>query len=282
MANLKYLLTFLTFFVTTLQSQTVLKFDKLFVESENKWITFPKGKDSTYIYGFIYIDTQAGLTLNYEGKFKISENGTFVPKKIDSANIKIRLQPSAVLVAFIPEVKFQELQIPLIPEWLKYYKTDTTSVERLYKYGFIYNEWNECTKALTYLEKAQKINQRFNKLAVELAFSYNCLSKFDKAITVLQNALEENPADAYTNKELIYAQLKLGQLENAAVSCQKAIKICTDKTYNGENCYNLLHNYYLNKDKANFNLWLSETKKWTSSNADMTRSIKIMENEFSK
>ena len=71
----------------------------------------------------------------------------------------------------------------------------------------------------------------------------------------LQNVLETNPTDAYVNKELIYALIKSGQLDKAAESCTKAIKNCTDKTYNVENCYNLLHNYYLRKDKTNFNLW---------------------------
>ena len=279
---MKYLFILITLFTSTLQAQNILKFDKRFVESEDKWVAFQKGKDSTFVYGFIYIDSQAGLTLNYEGNFTISAAGTFIPKKIDSANFKVRLQPNNVRVAFIPENKFAELQIPVIPEWLKYYKTDTASVERLYRWGFTYNGWNECAKALTYLEKADKINPNFKGLSVELAFSYNCLNQYDKAILVLQNALLTNPTDAYINKELIYAQLKSGQLDKAAESCKKALAVCTDNSYNAENCYNLLHTYYEKKDKTNFNFWLAETKKWTASNADMTHSIKTMEDELSK
>ena len=279
---MKQLLTFLTLFTTTVQAQSILKFDKRFVHCEDKWVAFQLDKDSSHSYGFIYIDAQAGLTLNYEGKFKISSTGSFLPEKLDSTNLKIRLKPNNVQVAIIPESKFEELQIPAIPEWLKYYKTDTASIERLYRWGYMYNGWNECAKALTYLEKAEKLNPNFKGLSVELAFSYNCLNEFDKAILVLQNALNANPTDAYTNKELIYAQLKSGQLDKAAESCKKAIEVCPDKTYNGENCYNLLHSYYLKKDKKNFNLWLPETKKWTSANADMTRSIKVMEEELSK
>lgn len=279
---MKYFFLLFTLFTATVQGQHILTFDKRFVESEDKWVAFQKGKDSTLMYGFIYIDAQAGLTLNYEGNFTISENGTFIPKKLDSANFKVRLRPNQVRVAFIPENKFSELQISAIPEWLKYYKTDTASVERLYRWGYFYNGWDECAKALTYLEKAQKINPKFKGLSVELAFSFNCLSQFDKAISVLQNALTENPTDAYINKELIYAQIKSGQLDKASESCKKAIAECTDKTYNGENCYNLLHTYYEKKDKTNFNLWLAETKKWTASNASLTRSINAMEEELAK
>ena len=279
---MKYLFFILTLFTLTIQGQPILKFDKRFVESEDKWVAFQMDKDSSYAYGFIYIDGLAGLTLNYEGNFKISQTGTYIPKKLDSANVKVRLQPNRVRVAFIPSDKFGELKISAIPEWLKYYKTDTASVERLYRWGFMYNGWDECAKALTYLEKAQKINPQFKGLSVELAFSYNCLGEFDKAILVLQNALETNPIDAYINKELIYAQIKSGQLDKASESCKKAIKICTDKAYNGENCYNLLHSYFEVKDKTNFNLWLAETKKWTASNAKLTGSIKSMEEELAK
>ena len=279
---MKYLLILSTFLTTAAQAQVNLNFDKRFVESEDKWVAFQKGKDSTYIYGFIYIDAQAGLTLNYEGNFTISDNGTFIPKKIDSANFKIRLKPNNVLVAFIPEDKYAELNIPAIPDWLQNYKRDTTSIERLYKWGYMYNGWELCAKALTYLERAKAIDPKFKGLLVELAFSYNCLGQYDKAISVLSEALKTDPTNAYTHKELIYAQLKSDQLDKASESCKKAIEVCADKSYNAENCYNLLHTYYLKKDKANFNLWLKETKKWASSNEDMKRSIKIMEDELSK
>ena len=55
-----------------------------------------------------------------------------------------------------------------------------------------------------------------------------------------KNALLANPTDAYINKELIYAQIKSGQLEKASATCKNALAICQDKTYNAENCYNLL------------------------------------------
>jgi len=279
---MKYLLIILTLTVIKLEAQTVLKFDKRFVQSEDKWVAFQKDKDSTYIYGFIYIDSDAGLTLNYEGNFKITNNGTFIPTKLDSTNMKVRLEANNTIVAFIPESKYEELKIQAIPEWLRYYKTDTLSIKRLYNWGYMYNGWNECAKALTFLEKAEKINPQFKGLAVELAYSYNCLNQFDKAILILQNVLETNPNDAYINKELIYAQIKLGQLDKAAESCKKAIKICNEKTYNGENCYNVLNEFYKKNDRASFNFWLEETKKWTSDNADLTKRIKKMEEDLLK
>lgn len=279
---MKYFVLVSLLFATTLHAQTVLNFDKRFVQSEDKWVAFTADKEGSHAFGFIYIDEQAGLTLNYEGTFKILPTGEFVPKKLDSTNMKVRLQPNNVLVAFIPEDKFQELKIPAIPDWLKYYKTDSNSVVRLYRWGYMYNGWGECAKALTYLQKAQKIDPAYKGLSVELAFSYNCLEQYDSAILVLKDALKTNPTDAYTNKELVYAQIKSGQLDKASESCKNAIAVCTDKSFNGENCYNLLHTYYVKKDKENFNLWLSETKKWNAPNDELMKSIKAMEDEMKR
>lgn len=279
---MKHFLLLIFLFATRLNAQTILNFDKRFVQSEDNWVAFQQNKDSSYGYGFIYIDEQAGLTLNYEGTFKISPTGEFVPKKFDSTNIKVRLEPNKVLVAFIPESKFQELKITAIPEWLKYYKTDTNSIVRLYRWGFMYNGWDECAKALSFLEKAHKINPNYKGLAVELAYSFNCLEQYDSAVSVLKDALKANPQDAYTNKELVYALIKLGQLDKASESCKNAIAVCTDKTYNGENCYNLLREYFVKNDKGNFNLWLNETKKWNVDNDKLIKSITTMEKEINK
>lgn len=132
------------------------------------------------------------------------------------------------------------------------------------------------------MERAQKIDPAYDGLAVELAFSYNCLSQYDKAIAVLQEVLKTNYTDAYLHKELVYAETKSGQLEKAAESCRKAMTVCTDKTYHGEMCYNLLYNYYKLKDKKNFTLWLPDAKKWNAKNKQMMGSITAMEGEMGK
>ncbi len=279
---MKYTLLFAALLAIKLHAQTSLDFDKRFVQSEDKWVAFRPDKDGTYTYGFIYIDAYAGLTFNYEGTFRVLEDGKFVPAKLDTAGIKVRLTPNNVLVAFIPENKFKELKISDPPEWLKHYRTDTGSVERLYRWGYMYNGWGECAKALTYLQRAQKANPKYKGLRVELAYSYNCLGRYDDAISVLKDALNDDPADAYTNKELVFAQIKSGRLDEAAKSCKNAIAVCTDQKYNGENCYNLLHTYFEKRDKKNFDLWLEEGRKWNVKSVPITNSIDQMEKEINK
>jgi len=270
------------FLATVVKAQNVLKFDKRFVESEDKWVSFRANEDSSYSYGFIYIDAQAGLTFNSEGSFKINGKGTFIPKKIDSTSIKVRLEPNRVKVAWIPQTKFSELKINAVPDWLKYYKTDTASVERLYRWGFLYNSWDECNKALTYLERGQKINPKFKGLEFELAYAYNALKQYEKAIVVLKSALETTPNDCYLYKELSFAEMHIGQLENAAKDCKKGIEVCEDKPMKSEIAYNLAYQYYKLKDKDNFKYWAKETKKWNKKGDQFSENIEKMENDLKK
>jgi len=201
--------------------------------------------------------------LEYEGFFKIDQAGKFImDKKEKTSSMKYRLQPNNTLVAFIPESKFAELHIQKTPDWLKHYKGDENSIGRLYRWGFMYNGWNECEKALEYLEKANKIDPDYKGLRVELAFSYNCLKQYQKAVDVLKIALEKDPLDAYTNKELIYAETKNGNLQDAENVCRKVFKECKDKTYNSENAYNILQAYYIKKDIKNFNSWFTEANSY--------------------
>lgn len=279
---MKYFFIIFILIATSLNAQSVLNFDKRFVQSEDKWVAFKPDKDSIYAYGFIYIDAQAGLTLNYEGTFKILSNGEFVPTKLDSTNMKVRLQPNNVLVAFIPENKFEELKIPAIPEWLKYYQTDVNSVERLYKWGYMYNGWNECEKALEYLEKAEKLNPNYKGLAVELAFSYNCLEKYDKAENILEEEIKTNSGDSYVNKEYIYTLSKNNKIDKAVKQFKKSLKIVKDDQYNAENCYNILQYYYENKDKNNFNKWFKILQKQPNENKMLTRYADNMKNDINK
>lgn len=250
-------------FVFSVSAQNDLKFDAKIIESEDKWVAFPADSIGAYSFGFIYFDTQAGMTFDFEGTFTIDKAGKFIPQKRErEASLKYRLQPNNNLVAVIPESKFTELNVEKIPEWLKYYKLDEESAQYFYSRGFLYNGWNECEKALGYLEKAQKKEPELNGLQVEMAFSYNCLKQYQKAVDVLKIALKKNPTDAYTNKELIYAEAKNGNLDDAKIVCRKAFKECKEATYHSENAYNILQQYYIKKDIPNFNSWFAEANTY--------------------
>lgn len=252
---MKHLFILVALLSSKFYAQSQLNFDKRFVQCEDRWVAFQPDKDSAYTFGFIYIDPEAGLTLNYEGDFKISPTGLFVPKKPDTLNLKVRLKPNNVLVAIIPDNKFKELQIEAIPDWLKYYKKDTNSIDRLYRWGFMYNGWGECAKALTFLEKAKNINPNYKGLPVELAYSYNCLNQFDKAEAILEEEIQANPGDAYVCKEYIYTLTKNKKIEKAILQFESSGKTIKDKQFDAENCYNILEYYYYQKDVESFKKW---------------------------
>ncbi|WMW78703.1 tetratricopeptide repeat protein [Flavobacterium sp. 20NA77.7] len=253
-------LTFFLFISLFASSQDKLIFNKKFTECEDKWVAFTSDSLGYHSFGFIYIDEQAGLTLDYSGSFKIDANGKIILEKKDiKGAMKYRLQPNSVKVSIVPESFYKDLQIEAVPEWLKFYKTNENSIERLYKWGYMYNGWNECQTALTFLEKAYKINPNFKDLKVELGFSYNCLSNFEKAIVILKSALVEAPTSAYIYKELLYAQIHNGQLEDAINTYDKIINEITDKTYNGENAFNILGEYFRQKNIEKFNQWIKKT-----------------------
>lgn len=259
---MKYLVLLFVLATTKLNAQSNLTFNKRFVECEDKWVAFNKNKDNSYPYGFIYIDPEAGLTLNYQGTFKISSNGKFIPTKLDSVNnMIIRLKPNNILVAFIPKNKFTELKIDSIPTWLKFYKTNKNSIERLYKWGYMYNGWNECKKALTFLKKANQMNPNYKGLAVELAYSYNCLKQYDLAENILKENIKINPDNAYVNKEYIYTLSKNNKIKKAIQQYKLAKKTIKDKQYDVENCYNILQYFYFQKDQKKFNKWYEELSK---------------------
>ena len=281
---MKHLALLFLLVTTGSHAQTALRFDKRFVECEDKWVVFRPDKDGTYHYGFIYIDEQAGLTHQVGGEFTIAKDGTYVriPQGLDSTNIKIRLQPNQVRVALLPSAAFASLKIKATPEWLHFYKTDTVSAKHLLRWGFLYNSWDEPAKALTYLQRAQQLDPKFSGLAPELAYTYNALQQYDKAIPVALRGLETTPDNCYTYKELSYAQLQLGQPKDAATTYQKSVSLCTDKETKSEIAFNIAGHYYRTKDRSNFDYWAKETAKWATKGDKFTTNLASMQATFSK
>lgn len=250
-------------FIFTLQisfGQSNLNFDKRFVQSEDKWVAFPADSTNSHIFGFIYIDEEAGLTLDYSGTFKIDDKGKYViNEKSNDGFMKVRLEPNQVKVAHIPENMFQDLRISKTPDWLQYYKENEQSVERQYKWGYFYNGWGECEKALEFLDKAYLQNPNYNGLRVELAYSHNCLNNPNKAIEYLMESLKNDEVTAYTIKELIYSHVNNKNVDEAEKIYELFDSKIHDKSFQLENEFNILGGYYLKGDKENFHRWLKKT-----------------------
>lgn len=276
---MKYLFIILSLLSLNSLAQINLDFNKRPIDCMDKWVVYPANAETGYAYGFIYLDPNAGLTLHYEGNFKVDSQNQIINQKLENST-KIRLKANPIKIALLPESKFDDLQTIAVPIWLKYYQSDENNINKLYSLGFAYNEWNECAKALGYLEQAYTINPQFKGLAAEMAFSYNCLNQFSSAINILKKELLHYPTDAYLYKELIYAQLNNGDIERGAETCEKALKVCFQKDYHAENCYNVLHKFYTVKNKTQFANWLPIAKKWAEGNSFFTKQITYLEQNF--
>lgn len=146
----------------------------------------------------------------------------------------------------------------------------------------MYNGWNECKKALTYLTKAKEIDPNYEGLNVELAFSYNCLKEFDKAEKIIEEELRAKPTDAYINKEYIYTNSKTGNIDKATKQYYNALETIKDKIYNAENCYNIMQFFYNKKDKINFNIWYKELQKCSIDNKMISEYAEKMKADINK
>ena len=263
-----------------LYAQDQLTFDKYFIECEDRWVAFERNEEGSNVYGFIYIDPTAGLTFNHEGRFTKNPDKTYTLEKLEDTSMKVRLDQGDTKVALLPSSMYAALEVDSIPEWLKYYKEGEGTVERLYDWGFLYNGWNYCSKALEFLQQAHAIDPNYQGLAVELAFSYNCLDQFDKAAEVLKVALEQDPTNAYVNKEYIYTLIHLDEIAKAEARFHESVKLKIKDAYHAENCFNILGYYYKRQDVKNFNIWVKQLKKWPNDNDLIDQYVKAMKAEL--
>jgi tetratricopeptide (TPR) repeat protein len=261
---MRVLLIIALLFSLQIKAQTALKFDKTNELCEDKWVAYQKNeKDTSYVFGFIYIDSQAGLTLHYEGNFKIESNGRFTPSRPEGNNRTIvRLEPHKGNIALIPEEKFAELGIKAVPEWLASYKGNENSIERLHRWGYFYNAYNLSSKALTYLEKAYALNPKFPGVEFELGYAYNAVGKFAKAAEILTPAIAASPKECYLYKELSFSYIQLNKIDDASKVARKGIEVCSEKQMQAEIAFNIAGKYFRDKDASNFALWAAETRKW--------------------
>lgn len=144
----------LTFFSFNISSQTTLKFNTTNIDSVDKWVAFPADENNLYLFGFIYLDSSAGLRFRYQGRFKIDTNGTFVKVQSDQEKVSVfisRMEPNETLISQIPETKHNDLEIKKFPDWLKIYKTGGETKSYKHKIGYLYNRYNEPKKTLEFL-----------------------------------------------------------------------------------------------------------------------------------
>lgn len=262
------------------QNSLPLSFNKRFIECIDSWVAYQLNNDLICNFGFVYFNEHTGLSLRSYGQFQILDSNLVFLLSKDSLIKTYRIPPNYWSVAIIPELFFNDLKIVSEPKWLKLYKKDTTSIEHLYLRGQLYNIWGECSKALPFLERARRKLRDNPELELEMAFTYNCLKKYDKAVTIMKEALKVYPNNGIFYKELAYAELLIGNYKKASKYSKRCIAKCTNKFINAETAYNMAVFAYINKDKKNFTNWYKKTKGLSENKSKRMHLLDQMKNKL--
>ncbi len=199
---------FFAFDATSQVTAPDFKFDQTFVACEKKWVVMPPDTALRYPYGFIYVDMQAGFTFDLKGFITVGADGKYIADNSLSKNgaFKYRITPGWPKAALLPAKHFDELNLKPEPDWLKIYYTPVKdSLYYNYRMGWSCNAAGDPGMALSYLDKAYRVNPAHEGVKFELIFAYNALGRFKDAIKLLEDELKNKPADIQLYKELGYA-----------------------------------------------------------------------------
>lgn len=263
------------------QSETnTLKYDTKYYEAVDRWVAFPK-TDSTFFYGFLYIDNSAGFTFDYSGDAKIIDNGLkVVSERTETISQKVRLDIKTKDVAILSNEQVSSLQLPAIPDWLATYKMGSDSVDFLKNLGYHYNHVGASHLALEPLKEAYEKEPHYKGLEFELAYAYNALKQYEKAIVVLDKAIENDPDEYYFYRELGFAYRYLDQLDKAETIYKKGISISDNDFEKSEMAVNMAQAYFLLQNREKFDEWAKITRKYAEKGSRYDQFIDVFEEKW--
>ena len=250
---------------------TNLRYNVHMSDCENHWVAlYRQPDDRDYTYGFVYIDPQAGFTLQYVGHFTIADNNNFQeapnPLPPDNLNLKIRLEGHNGIAALLPTRALEQLRLPAKPDWLAFYEDKADAVTHQVKWGFFYNDIGDSQRAIRYLEPAYRQNPNAPRVAFELTYAYNAVGQPSDAIRVSKDEFARNPKDELLCREIAFAYLHLKSYKEAAGQYQVCIALLPDsestRAEKSELSMNLSAAYGYLGDAANRDVWLQKARDW--------------------
>lgn len=263
---------------------TELKFDTKYYKAVDNWVVFPKkDTDSTFSYGFIYLDNQAGFTFNYETKFYIKGIELIsIPKDSTIGFMKYRLEPNTSLVSVLNKDQIFALNLPEKPEWLSAYKKGSDEAEYLKKEGYFFNHVGASKQALKPLLRAYELKPHLKGLEFELSFAYNALKQFEEAILILEKAIDNNANDYYFYRELGFSYKNLGKIDKAEKTYRKGIEMSDNDFEISEMAVNMAQSYFELRNKDKFNEWAKLTRKFAKKDSRYAQLIDLFEQKWNE
>lgn len=261
-----------------------LEFNKRHVDAVDKWVALEVDElDSTFTYGFIYIDQEAGFTFHMGNRFRIDAAGKFLAEAEDSTkSVKIRLDAEWRNVAIIPDERLPEMGLPQVPDWLKYYQEDAGKVSYLKDIGWHYNHMGACEQALKPLLEAYEKEAHYKGLEFEIGFAYNALERFPEAQTILEKAYEHDPKDPYILRELGYTYKGLGEIDKAEKIYTDGMKKSKNDFEKSEMALNMAQVYFQLRNRKKFDKWAKLTRKYAEEGSTYAQYIDYYESQWEK
>jgi len=234
------------------RAQDGLKFDKLLIDCENKWVAVSLDNGTKYAFGYVYLDNSAGLTFNLKGSFTI-ENGVYLPKHV--TEVKSRITPTEAKVAFIPAKRLTELKVEASPAELKYMGLNN-SYDRYAKLAQINKKWERYKVAERYEAKMQNTYTYFTFNGTD--FISETIPRAHEASRI--KVLNGNYTDSYQQE--IFRLAKANKMRAAQLTYIEAIRYCDNEVAKADMAYNMAYQYYIKADMKNFDIWCNEVKRW--------------------
>ncbi|MBC8052850.1 MAG: tetratricopeptide repeat protein [Sphingobacteriaceae bacterium] len=263
-----------------------LIFNKKFYDCEDNWVVFPKKPaDSVYSYGFVYLDMAAGFTFDLQGQFFIEKGGKFVAKameRLKTSSMKYRLAANTSLVAQLSGKRLMELNLPKEPVWLKGYKAPSESVSTLTNMGRHYNHVGALDKAAECLVKAYSLDPHFKGVEFELSYNHNAKGQYENAIKVLKGAIKNDSKNFWFYRELGYAYMNLGKLDEAEKVYSTGIEISNDVSQKAEMAYNMTLTFFQKEKKEKCKEWIEKTRSFASADSPYLKSLLAMEKKLNQ
>ena len=249
---MKYLFILLLLCTVGAKAQNGLKFDKLLIDCENKWIAIPLDDGTKYAYGYVYLDNSAGLSFKLNGSFTV-ENNVYLPKSVPE--LRSRIEPSEVKVSVIPSKRFAELKVEESPNELKYIGKKN-SRDRYLKLAQTNRKWKRDKLAEKYEDLANGTYTHFRFDGAD--FVTETVSSPQKVRKI--KAFNGNYTDSY--KQEIFWLAQANKMKAAELTYIDAIRYCDDEAAKADMAYNIAYQYYIVSEIKKFNIWSDEVKRW--------------------
>lgn len=283
MKHFFFVLPFLIFTNSFSQTSEKIRFGVSVTEAVDKWVVFDKRpQDSSHVFGFVYIDQEAGFSFRYTSDLVITDNDLYLSVRDTSSLMIVRLQPRDNVVGILSKEQLEKLGLELEPEWLSFYKPDPLTTEYLTSIGYHYNHAGASKYALHPLEKAYKMEPHFEGLEFELAFAYNATQDYPNAIKVLTKAIENNSKNIMFYRELGYSYMNLGDLKKTEEIYKKGLEIDDQNNAKTEMALNMAIIFFQKKNRAKFDEWAERLKYLFNETTPRlyTERLKFMESQW--